>query len=102
MGLPQLIRFPPLTAAFRQGASIEVQQDPYPASEYHVSLANEDAEDTHEDAAPINAVRYWSDFSRVYFAHRSLQRLPDMMDSEALEGEWQSGKDLFKRYDSVC
>jgi hypothetical protein len=46
-------------------------------------------------------VRYWSDFNRVVYASRSLQRLPDIADWERTDGNWAAGKDAFGRYDAV-
>jgi hypothetical protein len=46
-------------------------------------------------------IRYWSDFSRVYYAPRTVQKLPDTGDWEDLDGNWQVGQETFVRYNEA-
>lgn len=46
-------------------------------------------------------IRYWSDFSRVYYLPRSLHQLPDVLDFENSDEDWSEGKTMFERYDAV-
>ncbi|RDB18272.1 Protein dml-1 [Hypsizygus marmoreus] len=85
------------------GDVMEYRQDLIPKSTYHVSLdesddeglvgVDDDTEESHED------VRYWSDFNRVYYIPRSVQKIPDPADWESPEGDWRMGQALFSRYD---
>ncbi|TFK37238.1 mtDNA inheritance protein Dml1 [Crucibulum laeve] len=43
-------------------------------------------------------VRYWSDFNRVYYIPRTIQRLPDPSEWESPEGGWLKGQETFSRY----
>jgi hypothetical protein len=96
----------------------EIHQDLIADIAYQTQL---DQEETAEDAAaahdpergnrgggppPLLAsdVRYWSDYSRVHYLPRSINKLPDLADWEAADdggGDWRGGKDAFLRYDSV-
>lgn len=46
-------------------------------------------------------IRYWSDFSRVYYLPRSLQQLPDPLPWEETCVDWRKGQDIFNRYNEV-
>ena len=50
---------------------------------------------------PESSIRFWSDFNRVYYIPRSIQRLPDPPGWENVEGDWDAGRALFRRYDQV-
>ncbi|KIM89767.1 hypothetical protein PILCRDRAFT_767219 [Piloderma croceum F 1598] len=77
------------------GNVIEYKQDPIPESKYHNQIQHD--YDHHQDGEP--EVRYWSDFNRLYYAPKTVQRLPDIADWENAEGNWQEGRDTFKRFD---
>lgn len=101
----------------------EIHQDPIPDIAYQAQLDQEAADEDSTDPAlgppdpkrnpaaaaaappPLLAsdVRYWSDYSRVYYLPRSIHKLPDLADWEAADGggDWRGGKDTFMRYDSV-
>ena len=77
-------------------------------SEYHVSLEktsdpeaaqydDSDAHLLHDD----QKIRYWSDFSRVYYIPRSIQPVPDPVYGELELGDWEVGSGLFSRYNEV-
>jgi hypothetical protein len=90
------------TPAFsRQGSSVQVHQEPYPVSAYHDSLLDEDTIQDSKPAVLAGDIRSWSDYSRVFYERRSLQRIPDIMDSDAAEGNWEAGKQLFSQFDAV-
>ncbi|OCH91306.1 mtDNA inheritance protein Dml1 [Obba rivulosa] len=82
------------------GNVVEYRQDSIPKSSYHTHLEEETA--YPEASAPVKTsnIRYWSDYSRVYFHPRSLQKLPDHADWESLEGDWNAGREEFARHDS--
>ncbi|KAK0451190.1 mtDNA inheritance protein Dml1 [Desarmillaria tabescens] len=44
-------------------------------------------------------IRYWSDFSRVYYARKSVQMIPQSLDWEATEGDWKQGEQYFRQFD---
>lgn len=46
-------------------------------------------------------IRYWSDFDRVYYLPRSLQKLPDPPEWESTDRGWILGHELFTRYNEV-
>lgn len=45
-------------------------------------------------------VRYWSDYSRVFFDPKSIQPVPDAPG--IVEGDWMTNQELFRRYDEAC
>jgi len=58
----------------------------------------------HEDPHEVSAdseIRYWSDFNRVYFSPRSVQKLPDIANYENAERDWNRGQEEFARFDQV-
>ena len=91
---------------------MEYRQDPIPKSDYQNRLdegetENEDLPEDHTDPesgaskiGPTN-VRFWSDYSRVFFHPRSLQRLPDLPDWDAVESDWIKSRESFSSYEQV-
>ncbi|KAH0837910.1 hypothetical protein J3R83DRAFT_6141 [Lanmaoa asiatica] len=80
----------------RHGALVRHEQEQIPQSEYHSRL---DLEDNSEQAKPIaTKIRYWSDFSRVFFDPKSIQAVPDV--PELVEGDWNASRESFLRYDN--
>ncbi|KAF9555209.1 tubulin nucleotide-binding domain-like protein [Agrocybe pediades] len=53
---------------------------------------------TAEQNRNSGKIRYWSDFSRVYYLPRSLQKIPDPPDWETDNLNWAAGQELFERY----
>ena len=47
-----------------------------------------------------SSVRFWSDFSRVFFHPRGLLRIPDLPEWER-ETTWMRGAERFTDFDSV-
>jgi hypothetical protein len=84
----------------RNGNIVKYKQDPITKSEYHEQIKHGDEDVSYyRDDEPD--VRYWSDFNRLYYTPRSVQRLPDTADWEDAEGNWQKGQELFRRFDEV-
>ncbi|KAG1824274.1 Misato segment II tubulin-like domain-containing protein [Suillus variegatus] len=77
-----------------QGRVVCETQDPIPQSEYHARLEGELEEGDLERTDPN--IRYWSDYSRVFFDRKSIQAIPDALES--IEAGWSVGQDLFQRY----
>jgi hypothetical protein len=84
---------------YRNGNVIEYKQDPIPETKYHNQIQHDYEKASHQDGEP--EVRYWSDFNRLYYAPKTVQRLPDIADWENAEGNWQEGRDTCKRLDEV-
>lgn len=90
----------------RGGATVEYRSEPIPRSEYHAKLDEDEADNAvdkaKEDIQVSEAgVRYWSDYSRVFFHRRTIQRLPDVPEWEDVEGDWVNGAETFEKYDEV-
>jgi hypothetical protein len=88
---------------------VEYRQEPVTRSDYQNYMDREFVDESGT-SVPVKAdtqsagdfaIRYWSDFSRVYYHPRSLHGLPDLPDYENVEGDWQYGRDEFLRYDQV-
>lgn len=94
-----------LNPLIRTNGSIEYRQDLIPKSAYQRQMEVEengldaDQPDTNLSDGDI---RYWSDFSRVYYLPRSLQKLPDPPEWEDTALNWNEGNELFKRFDEVA
>ncbi|KAJ7268065.1 Misato segment II tubulin-like domain-containing protein [Mycena rebaudengoi] len=86
------------------GRSVEYRQESVRKSAYQLHLDDEseiDSPDPEDTPSTIQAedVRYWSDFNRVFYVPRSVQKIPDIADWEEAEGNWTSGHETFTRYD---
>ncbi|KAF8200179.1 mtDNA inheritance protein Dml1 [Pholiota molesta] len=87
------------------GGVVEYRREKVPQSKYQRRM---DAETEELDGAAkgpsvesdddVGSVRYWSDFSRVYYLPRSLQKLPDPPEWEESSLNWTQGQELFKRF----
>ena len=81
----------------RHGGVLRQEQERIPRSEYHSRL---DLEGDSGEAEPIaTKIRFWSDFSRVFFDPKSIQAVPDV--PELVEGDWSASREAFSRYDDV-
>ncbi|KAI0300473.1 Misato segment II tubulin-like domain-containing protein [Multifurca ochricompacta] len=91
------------------GAVDEIRQDHIPESAYQSQLDEEVDQDTTGTTTdpkksfiipPLQSsdVQYWSDYNRVYYLPRSIHKLPDLADWGTADGDWQSGKETFLRY----
>lgn len=92
----------------RSGDVVEYKQDPIPKSKYHDNIEDQDTEhreDNDPDGSPSKdgefEVRYWSDYNRLYYTPKTVQKLPDIADWENPEGDWGGGAQLFRRFDEV-
>ncbi|KAF9225313.1 tubulin nucleotide-binding domain-like protein [Gyrodon lividus] len=79
------------------GDVIHQEQEQIPRSEYHSLLEHEDDLSDLEDKAIDLKIRYWSDFSRVFFDPKSIQAVPDAF--EIVESDWNANREIFQRYD---
>ncbi|KAG0698563.1 Misato segment II tubulin-like domain-containing protein [Suillus ampliporus] len=78
-----------------RGGVIHETQDPIPQSEYHARLEG-DVEEESDLVRPDSNIRYWSDYSRVFLDRKSIQAIPDVLEST--EAGWSVGQELFRRY----
>jgi len=47
-----------------------------------------------------STIRYWSDYNRVDYHPRSIQKLPDLLDWDLGMGDWAAGKEEFDKYNN--
>jgi hypothetical protein len=86
----------------RAGEVVQYTRDQIPRSKYQEQLDEEGlGKDNITKETEEETVRYWSDFNRVYYHSRSLQRLPDTAEWENSEGHWAASKEFFARQDTV-
>lgn len=91
----QLLVFSLLILRSRNGGIAEYRQAPIKKSGYHASLEDQD------EGNPTEDIRYWSDFNRVYYVPRTVQKIPDAPDWESTDIDWNTGQDLFSHYNEV-
>ncbi|KAG6817849.1 hypothetical protein H0H87_001681 [Tephrocybe sp. NHM501043] len=95
----------PNSFSARNGSVSEFKQDPIPRSAYHESLEKLDESGESDDAQgeePAKEdVRYWSDFNRVYYIPRTVQKIPDIAEWETAEGNWDYSQTAFAQYNEV-
>ena len=53
------------------------------------------------DAIDNADIRYWSDFTRIYYLPRSLQKLPDSPEWGSTDLGWIQGHEMFTRHNEV-
>ncbi|PPQ91103.1 hypothetical protein CVT25_013141 [Psilocybe cyanescens] len=92
-----------ITPALWNGELVEYRQDRIAKSAFQSSL--EEEEKSPNQAGNVTsavddkqAIRYWSDFSRVYFLPRTLQKIPDPPEWEIASVDWNQGQELFTRF----
>ena len=86
----------------RSGAISEHRQEAIPKSEYQKRLDNgEDGAEDYLGKTTSAKMRFWSDFNRMYYIPRSIQQVPDLPEWEACKGNWNHGKSVFERYNTV-
>lgn len=107
MTFPIMNQILSLTSWSRNGDVMEYRQDRIPESQYYSHIGSPldqkwsdrpgdaDVPQTGED------IRYWSDFSRVYYLPRTIQTIPDHGHRASTEGDWNMGQDEFFRYNEV-
>ena len=95
----------------RNGSVVEYKQDPINKSRYQEQLEEEllsmypnklEPEPLHPDPSVVDesTVRYWSDYNRVDYHPRSIQKLPDLPDWDLGMGDWAAGKEEFDKYNN--
>lgn len=52
-------------------------------------------------AQDVGDIRYWSDYNRVYYIPRTIQKLPDPAEWESANYDWLQGQESFTKYDQV-
>ncbi|KAI0668848.1 tubulin nucleotide-binding domain-like protein [Trametes maxima] len=86
-----------------EGGVLEYRQDPVPKSDYQTLLdqgeSDEQAGPAEAKAADASSIRFWSDYSRVYYHPRTAQKLPDLAEWEQSEGEWNASKEAFQKHE---
>ncbi|KAI6048054.1 tubulin domain-containing protein [Pisolithus marmoratus] len=82
-----------------RGEVVRYEQERVPQSEYHTLLEAENEPNAMDlsDSPPETKVRFWSDYSRVFFDPKSIQPVPDT--AENIEGDWTANQELFRQYD---
>ncbi|KAJ7046455.1 Misato segment II tubulin-like domain-containing protein [Mycena alexandri] len=73
------------------GNPVEYKQEPVRQSQYQTDMEELDVK--------LQDVRYWSDFNRLYFVPRTVQKVPDVPEWADAEGNWTGGHEMFTRYD---
>jgi hypothetical protein len=97
-----------LTIYGRDGSVIEYKRGLVDRSRYHEQLEEEllftspyDPELGPLQPDPFvveeSTVRYWSDYNRVDYHPRSIQKLPDLPDWDLGMGDWAAGKETFDK-----
>lgn len=97
----------------RTGPVTEHRQEPIPQSSYHAQLDADEGEEEGEEVDVEMAegkddsvldltpsIRFWSDYSRVFYHPRGLHRVPDPAEWEREVG-WIQGVERFNSYDAV-
>ncbi|KAI0326804.1 tubulin nucleotide-binding domain-like protein [Cubamyces sp. BRFM 1775] len=88
-----------------EGGVVEYRRDRIPKSDYQTALDQglDESEQHQDDDKPAPArtpnIRFWSDYSRVYYHPRTAQKLSDLADWERLEGEWNASRETFSNYE---
>ena len=92
----------------RDGNIVEYKRGPVGQSRYHEQLEEEllsaspnkpGSDPTQPDpfAVDESTVRYWSDYNRVDYHPRSIQKLPDLPDWDLGMEDWATGKETFDK-----
>lgn len=90
----------------RDGGVVEYKQGLVEKSRYQEQLEEElifassngpDPDSTQPDpfAVEESTVRYWSDYNRVDYHPRSIQKLPDLPDWDLGMTDWVAGRETF-------
>ena len=87
---------------------VEYRSEPISRSDYHTQLDAQEQDGAHtasdeEEALTVeeSKIRYWSDYSRVFFHPRSIHRLPDLPEWGDMDGDWAAGVETWQKYDDV-
>ena len=87
---------------------MECRRDLIPRSVYqsHIKAESSLSEESLYDSGlhliqGAGDIRYWSDFDRVYYLPRSLQKLPDPSEWKSTNLGWNEGHEMFTRHNEV-
>ncbi|KAJ7205182.1 mtDNA inheritance protein Dml1 [Mycena pura] len=84
----------------RSGETVEHLQEPVRRSQYQIDMEELDVEDREvSSTAQLEDIFFWSDFNRLYYLPRTVQKIPDKSEWEDVEGNWAVGHETFARYD---
>jgi len=92
----------------RDGNVVEYKRGSIGKSRYHEQLEEEllfaspnipESDSSQPDPFVVDesTIRYWSDYNRVDYHPRSIQRLPDLPDWDLGVGDWATGKETFDK-----
>nr|GAT52710.1 predicted protein [Mycena chlorophos] len=83
--------------------TVAYRQSPLAPSRYQTEMDLEEASSGNTAAShpQIGDVRFWSDFNRMYYLPRTVQKVPDVAEWEIEHGaaNWALGHETFLRYD---
>ncbi|KAL9710790.1 mtDNA inheritance, partitioning of the mitochondrial organelle [Leucoagaricus gongylophorus] len=74
----------------------EIRQNEVTKSPYHIQL--EEKDQAGLQFTTPKEVRYWSDFSHVYYLPRSVHRVSRPMNGETGADNWKQSQDQFRQY----
>ncbi|KAJ3573277.1 hypothetical protein NP233_g2520 [Leucocoprinus birnbaumii] len=77
----------------------EIRQNRLARSSYHAQLEEED-QNSSQPTRP-EEIRYWSDFSHVYYLPRSIQRVNRPGSGDATSDAWKESQDQFRQYNKA-
>ena len=81
----------------RDGGVVEIRQPHIEESPFHASYDGEDGKPSAQSAA----VRYWSDYAKLYLLPRSLHQLPDHPTRETAQSSWTTSQNEFNSFNEV-
>ncbi|KAJ6455441.1 Misato segment II tubulin-like domain-containing protein [Mycena sanguinolenta] len=83
------------------GNAVECMQEPVSKSQYQIDMEESDMNTGYASSTAIQPedIRYWSDFNRMFYVPRTIQKVPDIPEWEEAEGNWTGGHEMFTRYD---
>ncbi|KAJ7051731.1 tubulin domain-containing protein [Mycena amicta] len=85
------------------GSTVAYRQEPVAKSQYQAEIDFEELADADDvsSAAQLRDIRFWSDFNRMYYVPRTVQKIPDVPEWEWEDGEgnWAASHETFVRYD---
>jgi len=94
----------------RGGGVVQYKQGLIDKSRYHEQLEELHFESpngpesalTQADPTAVDerTIRYWSDYSRIDYHPRSIQKLPDLSDWDLGMGDWAAGKEMFDEHNN--
>ncbi|KAF7365631.1 MtDNA inheritance protein Dml1 [Mycena venus] len=84
------------------GNPVEYKQEPVSKSHYQIDMDMEELDINAgyaSSAVQLEDIQYWSDFNRLFYVPRTIQKIPDIPEWEDAEGNWTGGHEMFTRYD---